>query len=367
MRHFAARCGLALMVLGMLLAASRAGAQQAPPTGTGPAAPQPPATSTPPQEKAVPVGAFAIVQGTVKVIRAGIEVIIAAGDAIVEGDTIMTGKGASAQVHFLDTTSVRIGENTVLKVVQKEIGRRGSKTLLHLSKGVVRARIIRKLSKESHFFVSTPKGVAGARGTEFVLFYNPQTGALRIGQINGQCAVAIGDLLDVGVETVNRLFAEGILESLLQGEELGQGIQDLTDNVPTPFTVLAVVFQGVEFADIDEAMLIRFMDDFLAVLESEHPEVADLLRQGPSLQDAVDAEGENEDLNFNSGPDADESSGDADASDQGGDDDDDEPDSSGASTVDNQDGDGDIGGDDDDIEDDGVDFDDGSDVTVSGN
>ena len=360
MKHFGTLCGLAL-ILGTLLAAGRAGAQPVPPTGTGPTAPQPPATSTLPQEKAVPVGVFVIVQGTVKVIRAGIEVVIAAGDAAVEGDTITTGKGASAQVHFLDATAVRIGENTELKVIQKEISRRGSKTLLHLSKGVVRARIIRKLSKESYFYVSTPSAVAGARGTEFVLFYDPQTGALRIGQIEGQCVVAIGNLLDVGVETVSRLFAEGILEGLIQGEELGQGIQDLTDNVPTPFTVLAAVFQGVTFADIDEAVLVRFMDDVLVILEIEHPDVADALRDGPSLQDAVD---EIENLDFDAGPDAEAPIGEEEAPGQaaGG-----TPDSSGASTVDTAVGGGDIGGDDDDTEDIGTEYDDGSDVIASGN
>ena len=360
MKHFGTLCGLAL-ILGTLLAAGRAGAQPVPPTGTGPTAPQPSATSTLPQEKAVLVGVFVIVQGTVKVIRAGIEVVIAAGDAAVEGDTITTGKGAGAQVHFLDTTAVRIGENTELKVVQKEISRRGSKTLLHLSKGAAAVRIIRKLSKESYFYVSTPVAVAGVRGTEIALFYDPQTGALRIGLIEGQCVVAIGNLLNVGVETVSRLFAEGILESLVQGEELGQGIQDLTDNVPSPFAALAAIFRTVEFVDIDEAVLIRSMDNILVILEIEHPEVADALRDGRSLQDAV---GDSEGLDFDAGPDSGTPIGEGAAPGQaaGG-----APDSSGASTVDTAVGGGDIGGNDDDTEDIGTEYDDGSDVIASGN
>ena len=121
------------------------------------------------------------VNGRVEVLRKGQAQWTPAsvGAKLTEGDEIRAWGGASAELELPDGTSLVVAENTRLAVTKVAVDPQGrSRTgVFHLAVGKVRASIAESAIKlvqtrQSNFAITTPGGVAAARGTTFVISYD---------------------------------------------------------------------------------------------------------------------------------------------------------------------------------------------------
>ena len=119
--------------------------------------------------------------GRVEVLRRGQTQWTAAtvGAKLTEGDEIRAWGGASAELELPDGTNLVVAENTRLAVTKVAIDPQNKTRVgvFHLAVGKVRASIAEgaiKLvqSRQSNFAITTPGGVAAARGTTFVISYD---------------------------------------------------------------------------------------------------------------------------------------------------------------------------------------------------
>jgi hypothetical protein len=177
--------------------------------------------------EAASAGLLTNVQGKVTVISKGQDLVGRNGQAISDNDTIVTGIGASAMLTFNNGVSVKINADTSLMVekyvqdlkpVRAPEGtqERGvSTTKLKLNFGEIVGKD-RKLNPNSTFQVMTPVGIAGIRGTEFLIQIRKDSNgqwSARFGvlsgfvdvQITGAAAAALNSLganqgLDIRVD-----------------------------------------------------------------------------------------------------------------------------------------------------------------------
>lgn len=127
-------------------------------------------------------------QAEVKAITGKVEVLrkgqtqwapASVGLKLVEGDEIRSWGGASAQIELADATSLLVSENSRLAITKLDA--KAENRVFHLSVGKVRATLAEtalKLvqSRQSNFAITTPGGVAAARGTDYVVSYDPTSG-----------------------------------------------------------------------------------------------------------------------------------------------------------------------------------------------
>ncbi|NOX08864.1 MAG: FecR domain-containing protein [Gammaproteobacteria bacterium] len=83
-------------------------------------------------------------------------------------DRIITGVGSQAKLLLSDSSILKVGPSSELKVNEMVVGRNNdSKTTVDLIKGRLRSVIGKKLSANSHYEIHTSVAVAGVRGTDF--------------------------------------------------------------------------------------------------------------------------------------------------------------------------------------------------------
>lgn len=118
----------------------------------------------------------------------GQDVVLKAGDTVIETDTVKTDKGALIVLVFANGASVKLGSDTKLKieefkmdpleedVVVSKLEREPSisKTSLNLAYGEM-VGDVKHLNRDkgSQFNITTPVGAAGIRGTTFRIVFRP--------------------------------------------------------------------------------------------------------------------------------------------------------------------------------------------------
>jgi hypothetical protein len=101
------------------------------------------------------------------------------GAKLSQQDEIRTFAGGSVELRLPDTSTLLIAENSRLVITKLEFDRRNQTrdALFHLAVGKVRAGVARAAitlvrARQSNFAISTPTGVAAARGTWWVTAFN---------------------------------------------------------------------------------------------------------------------------------------------------------------------------------------------------
>ena len=109
---------------------------------------------------------------------------LTAGEIVLQGSTIVSGKNSEVDLLFTNGTSAKIGQNsklTISAIWQKDfqeskrkvadINEEASPTRIDLDLEIGDLIVdVKKLKKESSFRVNSPLGVAGIRGTQFRIF-----------------------------------------------------------------------------------------------------------------------------------------------------------------------------------------------------
>ena len=119
----------------------------------------------------------------------------AVGTKLNEGDEIRAWTGASAELELPDATNIVVAENTRLVVTRVSIDpqNRSRFGLFHLAVGKVRATLAQSAiqlvqNRQSNFAITTPGGVAAARGTIFVVGYDATSAQTLVAVVRGQVA-----------------------------------------------------------------------------------------------------------------------------------------------------------------------------------
>ncbi|MBI1737067.1 MAG: FecR domain-containing protein [Candidatus Rokubacteria bacterium] len=144
------------------------------------------------------------VQGRAEVLRGGQTSwsALASGARLAEGDQVRTGPGGSIEFALPDGSSTLVAENTryVITKLQYSPQNRQRNFGFHIVVGKVKNEVSRAAveavrARQANFFISTPNGVAAARGTLVVILFNPATGQSLTavlpspGQLAGQAIV----------------------------------------------------------------------------------------------------------------------------------------------------------------------------------
>lgn len=151
-----------------LLAASAALAQAPAPVQAEPAA-----AATPGDARQ---GTFKTVQGEVTLVRGATRSAAVVGDALHEGDRVLTGSRSAAAVTLTDGTILSIGPDSAVDLAQFRFDptTQDGNVLVTLLRGSLRVvtGLIAKLKPEQ-VKVTTPTTVIGVRGTDFIVEQAP--------------------------------------------------------------------------------------------------------------------------------------------------------------------------------------------------
>jgi hypothetical protein len=133
--------------------------------------------------------------GRVEVVRRGQSLWspAAVGTRLNDGDEIRAWGGASAELVLPDSTSILVAENTRFAVTRVAVDQSRRVGVFHLAVGKVRATLaegaIRLVqNRQSNFAITTPGGVAAARGTIFVVGYDAVNSRTLVAVTRGQVA-----------------------------------------------------------------------------------------------------------------------------------------------------------------------------------
>ena len=142
---------------------------------------------------AAPAGRVEFVFGEVSLLRGGAVVLAAKGTEILEGDTVQTGRTASAQLRMKDNAFVTVRPNSALRIDQYRSAAQGdgaNQVSVGLVSGTFRSftGAIGKAQPEAVRYV-TPTATIGIRGTGNVTSLAPG-GATYNYTITGQHAVS---------------------------------------------------------------------------------------------------------------------------------------------------------------------------------
>lgn len=90
-------------------------------------------------------------------------------------DKIDTGVNSKVSFAFDDASTLSIGENAMVKITKHifDPDKNLRQTVVQVSLGAVRFAVTKEKNKDSTFKVITPSGIAGVRGTEFVVIVRP--------------------------------------------------------------------------------------------------------------------------------------------------------------------------------------------------
>ncbi len=157
-------------------------------------------------------------------------------------DIVVSRASARAKIRFTNKAVLTLGPHSRLELLDY-LKRKGDPSQLKLTYGKVRAllskkdRISRKLPKKgskpkrktSRFIIKTPSAVAGVRGTDFYISYNPEkfeteqatiTGEVEVEKLQTGEKVLVKPGKQVEVKQLKKVVAEEIKRQLKEGKDI---------------------------------------------------------------------------------------------------------------------------------------------------
>jgi hypothetical protein len=136
------------------------------------------------------VGTVAAVAGSAEIGRDGVWAAAAPGTAVAVGDHLRTGRPGRLRVVFRDDSVLTLDEGCTLVVDEQVFDPAAAKSLFGLLEGTIKAAVSEYYGAAgSSYEVKTATAVAGVRGTEFVMSYDPVTRATEVVGVRGVVTV----------------------------------------------------------------------------------------------------------------------------------------------------------------------------------
>lgn len=146
-------------------------------------------------------GVFMIVKGDVKVTSKGKVSPAKVGVKVNEGDIVVTGPDSRAKIVMMDKNVLNLSPDSTLEIVvyKNDPKTQSKKVELKVDQGKVRASVEQKYDEDKNTFkIKTPTAVAGVRGTDFSVSFNPATKKSQVVTFKGAVAVALPNLSNNG-------------------------------------------------------------------------------------------------------------------------------------------------------------------------
>ncbi len=128
-----------------------------------------------------PAAFLAALSGRVEILRRGAPAAepAALGARLSPGDRLVVGEGSGAEVRLDDGSLLQVGAGSTLEVGELDVHADTSRHVsFRLLVGRVVARVVKLIQRNSRFEIETPTGVAGVRGTAFLVEADPQRRSL---------------------------------------------------------------------------------------------------------------------------------------------------------------------------------------------
>lgn len=139
-------------------------------------------------------GLFMVVKGSVKVISGKDKspAIAKVGSKVFSGDTVITEKDSRAKIVMADRNVLQLSPDTKIEITSYKTSAVESERTaqLALMQGKVRAQVEQKYGEKNKFEMRTPTAVAGVRGTQYVVQYNPVTLTTSVMVMSGKVLVS---------------------------------------------------------------------------------------------------------------------------------------------------------------------------------
>ena len=162
------------------------------------------------QEKAV--GKVVIMEGSAKIIRQGKTIPATLLSRIYPDDTIITKGGARMKILFVDGSVLTIGRRTKISIEKFLYEKKEKKreVSFNLTLGKVKA-LLGEASQDSRYEIKTPTAVAGARGTDFLVWVVSR-GVTQVLVLEGE--IEVGDIGGIG----SRILGENFTLKVFRGK-----------------------------------------------------------------------------------------------------------------------------------------------------
>ena len=160
------------------------------------------------------IGEIVSTEGKVQVVRDGLVIQLKAGDSVLEGDIISTGKGAEVFMRFTDQMEFRLGEEARLAIDQylyDDVSSNGIQVLSIIAGAFSYASGLIAGASPASVRLQTPQGVIGIRGTK--ILGEVGDGKLSVTVLEGKVALLQDNqevtVLDESFETLRVVSANG--------------------------------------------------------------------------------------------------------------------------------------------------------------
>jgi hypothetical protein len=138
------------------------------------------------------VGTVAAVEGSAKIGHADVWLTVTPGAAVHRGDEIRTGRPGRLRIVFQDDTVLTVGDDSHV-VVNEQVfdpDQGKARSLLGLLQGKVSALVSEYYQRSGAVYeIKTATAVAGVRGTEFVVSYDPADARTEVTGLSGSVEV----------------------------------------------------------------------------------------------------------------------------------------------------------------------------------
>jgi hypothetical protein len=206
----------------------------------------------------------------------------AAGQTLVEGQSIQTGRGSSASLLLEDGSRISLPSNSRLKIVRlrRYVLEDALDYDFEVQRGEARSRVVPLKSKNDRYQVRTPKAISAVRGTDFQTRFDEAAGRDFAEVDDGALAVALPLGREVAVATGNGLAVQpdgsSIAEAMLPPPELA-GAGRLQKDINVTFALPSVDATAYRIA--------------IAADSGFHDRVVDMVAQAPKADFGTLADG----------------------------------------------------------------------------
>jgi hypothetical protein len=248
---------------------------------------------------AAEVGTFAAAEGTTELQHDGRWSPAAIGDPVQVGDAVRTGPDGRARIVFQDDSVLNVGGSSFIvvdrQIFDPEAG--GSRSLMKLLRGRVRALVSEYYDRPgSSYEVETDTAVAGVRGTEFIVEYDPEQFVTEVIGVSG--TVQVNSVLDRARRGV--YVNAGELSTVRRGQLPGppprldektfrqylEGLEFIGFGRPESLTNQSAIVSGVQVAEPERAPAAAAFEN---APHTERPEkdASTLIDQPPAIVEAL--------------------------------------------------------------------------------
>jgi len=212
------------------------------------------------------VGTIAEVAGSVELQHGGTWSAVALGQPLEQGDALRTGRPGRVRVVFQDNSVLTMADASEVSLAEVRIDRNKglAQTVWRLVQGQVRAVVSEYYERpRSRFQIETVTAVAGVRGTEFVITFDPVAATSEVVGVSGRVEVhstkdRVGHAVYITTQELTTVTrgAYPTPAKRLPGERYRQYLEKLTvigAGKPESFAVVQPVVSGTSVPETERA------------------------------------------------------------------------------------------------------------------